>query len=294
MSDSQDPGVDASMFPDIPPEAFSDDDTMPADVAASAPDNGRPRVGETRAGEPSQIQILNAALNVPCEVHVVELEGESYPIVDLTNTGSDLYLSSMLPLLSDLEKSLAPKAIVVMQSLPVLNLFRSQVLASLREMAQRDDISELYQAFLALEIKVAQDDLLAVQKAAQEGKGLDFIFALAKVAWNTLGDPLKAAFGDVSVAAAMGRILGPTLMNLVVASLGSSLRRRGIPYTEAELRDKLELMDKFDQWNVVYLQYQHYQESGKLARFFGQSVGMATKSTNTATPSGSTTGTTPS
>lgn len=281
-----------SQFPGIPAEAFSDDFTTP--IPGSTPHADRPRSGEVCEGEPTRAEIYNAAVNAPCKKHLIVFEEQEYPIVDLTNSASDVYVDVFGRMFDELKVAIVPWAMLLMDSFPLLVLFRTNVLGSFREIAQLDDEASLKDAFHKFEIPVTDEEVQAVRKAAKDGRYVEFVWAMIQIVIRLIGAPAKAAFGNVSVAGALQRALGPDLMELVVATLTSSLKRRRIPCVEAELREQLDLMDKFDQVDVVWKQYEHYQESGKVSLFFVRSLGGATRNTGSETPSASTTKTTPS
>lgn len=299
-AEDQKPKADQASEPHI-----STAERLASEVPVGGEPASRPKSGETLPGEPTPAEVIGAALNEPSEELVFTFDGRQYGVVDLTFTNWLRWAKIFQGEIEGAFRSLSPLVMLAFRAYPLVNRFRGSVklplaegeteartitiLQNLREIAEHDSPTDLASALYQLGAEDSSDNMNevnAIQAAAKEGRGFEFLWSLGQLVLKPLAEPTKEVFGGLSFADQIYKA-EEKFPDLALLSITSAMQRLRESYDEDVLREKIELMDGFDLFEIVCKQYEHYRSrEDKIGRFFGRMLGGVTKSISTATPLG--------
>lgn len=270
-------------------------------ITATAPESAsefeevdRPKTGDTLQDEPTHEEIAKAVANDPEAEFLVVIGEEKFPLAELTLMNWRRYLAVFAPRFEEIMKNLLPLVGVALRSYTIWRHLSTEVREKLRLVAKEGDLTLLQDTIHEMGISdYKYEDVVALRTAAQSGDEVGFLIALASVFLGPAASSLLDVFKSMSFSKLFVE-LDEELPDLVLASLKSSLVRRGKPIDEDQLLAQIELMDGLDLFEIVHKQYRLYVKRGKIRRFFESMMAMKSPNTTTATPSESTTGIIPS
>jgi len=239
-------------------------DNDPAELVEDKPKRSRrPKTGELLADEPSEREILAAALNLPDDEFAVSVAGYDLRLVELGFLESKEYLLALLPAVEKSVKDLIPLVNTLQSSYFFMQNFNSDNVENFRlTITEGADDGELLQILENWGLPGAGLEMVAELKAASSSQ-VRFSNHLSWLFMSPMVDSLKSIrLSDIILDAV------DLLPELATRSILRALKKAGEEFDAGEVRQRLqEEADVFDLLDVAVKQILLYKKNGKLRNF---------------------------